>query len=75
MAGSCQDGIAEAVWRAVLAACFLRYMDALRIGDNYASPTSCAAWDVAHWYISWADLDRMARMWEWHQPLVYPDGC
>jgi hypothetical protein len=52
----------------VVAACFLRYADALKMGDNFASPTSSAALKVASWHISPADLDRMYRRWGVENP-------
>jgi len=72
--GSCLESLAEVSSGFVLAACFLRYMDALKLGDTYASPRSSASWGVASLHISGSDLDRMCRLWEWHPPLAYPDG-
>lgn len=51
-----------------LAACYLRYMDALKLGDNFASRTSLAAFEVARLHIAPAHLDLMARRWGLENP-------
>jgi hypothetical protein len=60
--------LVAAIEGVVLAACFLRYADALKLGDNFASPTARAACQVASWGISPADLDRMYRRWGVENP-------
>ncbi len=62
------EAIADVIQGLVIAACFLRYADALKIGDTYASPTSSAACDIAHWFTSGSDRDRMWRRWGLENP-------
>lgn len=58
----------EAINNIMLAACYLRYADALKLGDNFASPTSRAAWGVANHHISPVDLESMCRRWGVENP-------
>lgn len=62
------EAIVDAVRGAVLAACFIRYMDALRLGDNYASATSLTAYDVAYQHTTGSEMDHMTRRWGVENP-------
>lgn len=56
--------IAAVIEGALVAACFLRYALALSIGDRYDSPTSIAAYEVAHHAMEGSDADRLWGMLE-----------
>jgi hypothetical protein len=60
--------LAAAIEGAVLAACFLRYADALKLGDSFVSPRARAAWQVVSRHISPADMERLWRRWGVENP-------
>jgi hypothetical protein len=60
--------LVAAIEGAVLAACFLRYADALKLGDSVASPRVRAAWQVVSRHILPADMERLWRRWGIENP-------
>lgn len=53
-----------AIWNCVLSACFLRYWNALKLGDNFASDTSLTAWNVMLNYTTKPERDHMDKLYE-----------
>lgn len=56
--------LTESIWQCVLSACYLRYMDALKLDDNFASDVSRTAWNVVSSYSTGPELDYMHKLYE-----------